>query len=128
MDIQGRPDALAGKDGRTGEVLVYSDAGATDSQKSDLAKRILADHGGDRDGLTVHVSGAPAINNAITDTITGDLAKADSVAVPLTMVLLVLVFGGPSPPGCPSSSPRCRPRAFAVLFAVTLGHDSRCSR
>src|SRR3954453_19661937 len=66
----GRPDALAGKDGRTGEVLVYSRADATDSQKGDLATRIVAGYGEGHaadGGLTVHVSGAPAINNAITD-------------------------------------------------------------
>ena len=56
----GRPDALAGKDGRTGEVLVYSRAGATDSQKSDLAKRIVADHGGDRLLMTASPCTCPA--------------------------------------------------------------------
>ena len=118
------PDALAGKDGRTGEVLVYSRADATDSQKSDLATRIVADHGGDRDGLTVHVSGAPAINNAITDTITADLAKADSVAIPVTMVLLVLVFGGLIAAGLPFLvAAGAVLGAFAALFAVTLATD-----
>ena len=123
----GHADALAGKDGRTGEVLVYTRADAKDSQKSDLAARIVADHGGDRavdDGLTVHVSGAPAINNAITDTITADLAKADSVAIPVTMVLLVIVFGGLIAAGLPFLvAAGAVLGAFAALFAVTLATD-----
>src|SRR4051794_24518447 len=123
----GRPDALAGKDGRTGEVLVYSRADATDSQKGDLATRIVAGYGEGHaadGGLTVHVSGAPAINNAITDTITADLAKADSVAIPVTMVLLVLVFGGLIAAGLPFLvAAGAALGAFATLFAVTLVTD-----
>src|SRR3954469_7073103 len=80
-----KPAPLAGTDGRTGQVLVFADAGATYDQRTDLAKRILDGYGGSRDGLVVHVGGAPIINTAIGDTITKDLGRAESIAIPLTV-------------------------------------------
>ena len=72
----------------------------------------------------MHVGGAPAINNAFNDTITSDLAKADSIAIPLTMVLLVLVFGGLVAAGLPFVvAAGAVLGSFAVLFAVTLATD-----
>jgi RND superfamily putative drug exporter len=120
----GRPASLAGRDGRTGEVLVYGRADATDAQNSDLAKHLLDSFGGTRGDLTVHVAGASVINNAINDTITKDLAKADSIAIPLTMVLLVLVFGSLVAAGLPFIvAAGAVLGSFAVLFVVTLVTD-----
>ncbi|MBA3287991.1 MAG: MMPL family transporter, partial [Acidimicrobiia bacterium] len=44
--------------------------------------------------LTLGVGGGEAIGAAFGETIEGDLARAESIAVPITLVLLVLVFGG----------------------------------
>ena len=38
---------------------------------------------------------------SVSHTIEGDLARAESVAVPITLVLLVLVFGGLVAAGLP---------------------------
>src|SRR3954451_3549809 len=120
----GHPAALAGTDGRTGQVLVFADPAATYTQNTDLAQHVLDGYGGSRGDLVVHVGGAPAINTAITDQITGDLAKADSIAIPLTMVLLVLVFGGLIAAGLPFVvAAGAVVGSFAVLFAVTLATD-----
>src|SRR4051794_14634681 len=120
----GHPAALAGTDGRTGQVLVFADPAATYTQNTDLAQHVLDGYGGSRSDLVVHVGGAPAINTAITDQITGDLAKADSIAIPLTMVLLVLVFGGLIAAGLPFVvAAGAVVGSFAVLFAVTLATD-----
>ena len=47
----GRPAALKGANGRTGQVLVYS-ASPDATARSDLGKRIVAGYEGTRDGLT----------------------------------------------------------------------------
>ena len=120
----GRPDALAGKDGKTAQVLVYGSPNADDVQRNDLAKQITDTVGGSRGDLTVHVSGAPALNNAFNDTITKDLAKADSIAIPVTIVLLILVFGGLVAAGLPMVvAAGAVVGSFAVLFTVTLVTD-----
>jgi putative drug exporter of the RND superfamily len=43
--------------------------------------------------LDVHVSGAPVVFSEVGSTIEKDLARAESIAIPVTMVLLLLVFG-----------------------------------
>lgn len=43
--------------------------------------------------LEVRVSGAPVTFDAVGTTIEKDLARAESIAVPITMLLLLLVFG-----------------------------------
>ncbi len=43
--------------------------------------------------LTLGVTGTATVFGEVGDTITKDLAKAESVAIPLTMLLLLLVFG-----------------------------------
>jgi RND superfamily putative drug exporter len=120
----GRPASLAGQDGRTAQVLVFGEPGATDVQQTDLAKRLTAGYEGEQGSLAVHVGGAAAVSNAISDTITSDLAKADSIAIPLTMVLLILVFGGLVAAGLPFLvAAGAVLGSFAVLFAVTLATD-----
>jgi RND superfamily putative drug exporter len=120
----GRPPALAGNDGRTGEVLVYGAPAATYDQRADLAQRVVDSYRGSHGHLVVHVGGAPAVNSAISDTITKDLGKADSIAIPLTMVLLVLVFGGLVAAGLPFVvAAGAVVGSFAVLFVVTLVTD-----
>ncbi|MBN9012105.1 MAG: MMPL family transporter, partial [Rhizobiales bacterium] len=44
-------------------------------------------------GLTVSVTGFPAVGKDISTRVTEGIAKAESVSIPLTVVLLLLVFG-----------------------------------
>jgi RND superfamily putative drug exporter len=43
--------------------------------------------------LTVHVAGAPVVFHEVGTTIEKDLTRAESIAIPVTMLLLLLVFG-----------------------------------
>jgi RND superfamily putative drug exporter len=43
--------------------------------------------------LTVHVGGAPVVFHEVGTTIEKDLTRAESIAIPVTMLLLLLVFG-----------------------------------
>ncbi len=45
-------------------------------------------------GLDVAVGGSEAVFADVTETIEGDLGRAESIAIPITLLLLVLVFGG----------------------------------
>ncbi len=121
----GKPAPLAGTDGRTGQVLVFADAGATEVQQEEIAQRILDGYGGERDGgLVVHVGGAPVVNTAIGETVSSDLARAEAIAIPLTVVLLILVFGSLVAAGLPFLvAAGAVLGSFAVLFGLTLFTD-----
>jgi RND superfamily putative drug exporter len=94
----GRPDQLRGADDRTGEVLVYTTAGADDEAiAADLQRTI----GGEQGDLIVYVGGGGAVGNAISTTISSDLLKAESIAVPITIILLLFVFGSIVAAGLP---------------------------
>ena len=56
---------------------------------------------GDRGPVTVAAAGQAPVIASVSTTIEGDLARAESVAVPITLVLLVLVFGGLVAAGLP---------------------------
>jgi putative drug exporter of the RND superfamily len=96
----GKPETLKSADGRTGQVLVYA-RGADEAAQMELAHQVVADFGGDRNGLDVQVGGFATVSDAITQNVTEDLARAESIAVPLTMVLLLVVFGGVVAAGLP---------------------------
>ncbi len=119
----GRPDALRSGDGRTGQVLAYA-AGTTDEQQAELARTVTADLGGDRGGLVVQVGGAAAVGDSITETITADLARAESIAIPVTVVLLLVVFGSLVSAGLPFSvAAGAILGSFLAVWMVTLLTD-----
>ena len=119
----GRPAALKGANGRTGQVLVYS-ASSDATARSDLGKRIVAGYEGTRDGLRVFVGGPEPINTAINDRITADLGRAESIAIPLTVILLIVVFGTLVAAGLPFLvAAGAILGTFFVLFLLSLATD-----
>jgi RND superfamily putative drug exporter len=94
----GQPAQLKSTDGRTGQLLVYAAKGADGQQ---LAKDLIAQFAGAHDGLTVYVYGWNVVGNALTGTITADLGKAEGIAVPITVLLLLFVFGSLVAAGLP---------------------------
>ena len=126
----GRPDALRGTDGRTGQVLLYADpVTAQDvALQTETAHRLITDYDGPRGegdaALSVHVGGGAAINDAITENITADLTRAESIAIPITMVLLLVVFGSLVSAGLPFIvALGSIVGSFAVIWAVTTVTD-----
>jgi putative drug exporter of the RND superfamily len=119
----GRPDALRGDDGRTAQVLVFADASTAEDEEA-LAADLLENHGGTVDGLVVHVGGGAAVGNALNETITEDLARAESIAVPVTLVLLLLVFGSVVSAGLPFSvAGGAILGSFLAVWLVSLATD-----
>lgn len=104
----GQPPQLKSTDGKTGQVLIYADSNA-DGQE--LADELVTQFGGDQGDLTVYGYGWNVIGNALTSTITKDLGKAEGIAVPITVILLMFVFGSVVAAGLP----------FMVAGASILG-------
>jgi RND superfamily putative drug exporter len=84
---------LRGTGGRDALVLVR--VLGDDNQVGKTTQRLLDGYAAPNaaPGATIQASGDAAVNNNVTTQVTKDLAKAESVAVPLTMILLVLAFG-----------------------------------
>ncbi|GAA4681521.1 membrane protein [Phytohabitans rumicis] len=87
----GRPDALRSADGREALVLARL-LGDGDDIKATM-RQIHPLFSGDQDGLRVQVGGQPAAEREIQKLSRDDLTRAELLAAPLLIVLLVLVFG-----------------------------------
>ena len=88
----GSPPPLRSEDGTEALVLAFVDGNEDEVEEavSDLIDR----YEGEQDGLEVGVGGRDAIFHEVGTTIESDLARAESIAVPLTLLFLVVVFGG----------------------------------
>ncbi len=87
-----RPPTLRSDSGDRAMVLVRID----DSEEAaeDVVDGVRDAVDGEQGGLIVAVGGGEAVSADITSTIEGDLGRAEAIAIPITLVLLVLVFGG----------------------------------
>ena len=86
-----RAPSLRSTDGTLALVQARLTVGGDDAQAR--AKELVAKYAGTANGLDVHVSGAPVVYSEVGGTIEKDLARAESIAIPVTMILLLLVFG-----------------------------------
>ncbi|WP_280380723.1 MMPL family transporter [Nocardia wallacei] len=106
-DLQGRTDArgvrsywnsppqigsaLRSTDGKSALVLAYLTGGDDAAQKT--AADIIDGFGATPDGVTVRAGGLAALYHEVNTQVTKDLTLAEGVAVPLTAIVLMLVFG-----------------------------------
>ena len=88
----GSPPPLRSEDG-SAAMVVGRLAGDQDDWQ-DAADGLADTFSGERGPVTVEVGGPVEIFNQIGETIESDLARAESVAVPITLILLIIVFGG----------------------------------
>lgn len=94
----GGAPAFLGNDGLTTRALVYATDGADTEQ---VSADIVENYAGQRGDLMVYAFGGDVIGNAFTTTITGDLARAESIAIPVTALILLFVFGSVVAAGLP---------------------------
>lgn len=94
----GGADALLGTDGRTARALVFAVEGV---DPSSLSADIVDGFTGEQGTLTVYAFGTEVVGNAFTEQISRDLALAEAIAIPLTVILLVFVFGSVVAAGLP---------------------------
>ncbi|MBF6349915.1 MULTISPECIES: MMPL family transporter [Nocardia] len=83
--------ALRSTDGKSGLIAVHLDGDETQMQEA--AGELNAQVTGTIDGVTVRAGGAAATFHEVNEQITHDLAVAEAAAIPLTLIVLVLVFG-----------------------------------
>jgi putative drug exporter of the RND superfamily len=84
--------ALISKDGKTGLVVAGITGGESDTAKH--AKALADQLVHDRDGVTVRASGNAIVYVQVNDQTEKDLLLTESIAIPLSFVVLVWVFGG----------------------------------
>ncbi len=89
----GGAPALKSIDGKAGFLFVYT-ANNDPGGSTDLAKLIQKKYDGTYKSLRVYVGGFSTISYAISSKISKDLAIAESISIPLTILLLLFIFGG----------------------------------
>jgi RND superfamily putative drug exporter len=81
-------------DGKAAFLFAYANLKATDFDKlGNIGAQIQEEFDGANGDLTVYASGSGVITHAINHKIEKDLALAESIAIPLTFLLLAFVFG-----------------------------------
>ena len=94
----GSPPNLKSEDGRLIYLLVDLDNSV---DQTPVVAEIVDDYTGDYQGAQVHVSGFGAVTKAINETIYEDIIRAEIVAVPIVVLLLIFVFGSLVAAGLP---------------------------
>ncbi|MER6621901.1 MMPL family transporter [Streptomyces sp. NPDC000931] len=85
------PD-LRSEDGREAMVLAHVKGDTTEQRESAIA--ILDIYSGSyKDNLTVRAGGGAAVGADLSNQVVEDLILAEAIAIPLTLVLLLIVFG-----------------------------------
>ncbi|HVM39922.1 MAG TPA: MMPL family transporter [Acidimicrobiia bacterium] len=88
----GNAPPLASRDGT--EALVLARIEGDEDEVDARAEAITEEYGGDTELFTVGVGGFAQVFNEVGHQIESDLRKAEMLALPITLVLMVLIFGG----------------------------------
>jgi RND superfamily putative drug exporter len=107
--------ALISRDGKTGLVVAGITGGESGAQKH--AKVLTDQLVYDRDGVTVRAGGAAMTNVQINSQSEKDLLLMESIAIPLSFVVLVWVFGGLLAAALPLAV-----GGFAILGSMAVLH------
>jgi putative drug exporter of the RND superfamily len=85
--------SLISRDGNTGLIVAGISGGENEAQKH--AKTLGAAVAHDRDGVAVRAGGIATVYSQVNMQTEKDLLLMESLAIPLSFVVLVWVFGGP---------------------------------
>ncbi|MER5601086.1 MMPL family transporter [Streptomyces sp. NPDC002265] len=88
---QSKAPALRAEDGH--EALIAARITGDEKAMGDTLDRIAPSYRGTRGPLTVKVGGIVAVRHEMQTIIREDLTRAEMIALPITLVLLVMVFG-----------------------------------
>jgi RND superfamily putative drug exporter len=89
----GGEKTLAASDGKAAYILIYGGGEAFTPESQEMGAYFQKNFDGKRDGLTIYSGGVGVVGNAINKKIADDLKIAEAISIPLTFILLVLVFG-----------------------------------
>ncbi len=107
--------SLVSKDGKTGLIVAGITGGETDAQKH--AKSLASALVHDRDGVTVRAGGIATVYWQINAQTEKDLLFMESLAIPLSFLVLVWVFGGLLAAALPMAV-----GGFAILGSMAVLH------
>ena len=74
------------------KALVVASINGGDDHRREVAERIKTDYAGQRDGLTIDVGGVSGVTNDVNTQVGEDLAVAESIAIPIILLLLLVAF------------------------------------
>lgn len=90
----GGAQSMKAIDGKAAFLFAYANLKGTDFDKlGNIGAQIQEEFDGVNGSLTVYASGSGVITHAINHKIEKDLLLAESIAIPLTFILLAFVFG-----------------------------------
>ena len=95
----GNPPPLRSEDGR--EALVLVSLRGDDDQIMDAARDLSPKYGQDSGPITVRVGGFAEVYRQVNQQVETDLLRAELIAFPITLLLMVLVFGSVVAAGLP---------------------------
>ena len=96
-----KPAELKSRDGNAGLALVYFDKDLTDEEAAATAEHLQNTYDEMSGGNHTYVGGLEGLYNSINTQIEKDLKKAEAIAVPLNILLLLIVFGTAISAGLP---------------------------
>ncbi|MFW0784479.1 MMPL family transporter [Gordonia sp. CPCC 206044] len=84
--------ALVSRDGRSALIVATLAGGEEDApaHAADIEDRFT----GDRQGISMRVGGQALVFHQVNEQTTKDLAVAEAIAIPITFLVLIVVFGG----------------------------------
>jgi len=89
----GQAPQLKSKDGKAGYLFVYLASTQID-KASGIAANLQNKYDGQIGNVHVYATGVSIFAHSVNSRISKDLAKSESIAIPLTFIALALVFGG----------------------------------
>jgi RND superfamily putative drug exporter len=109
-------EMLISQDGsRSVAVIVLKDSSVTDRESVEHLRSNLVS-----DRLTAQVGGWPATTTAFLDVAESDLVRAEIISLPVTLILLLLIFGGVIAAGIPIAlALLSMGLTFAFMFALS---------
>jgi RND superfamily putative drug exporter len=117
----GGEQTLKSSDGKAAYILVYGQDEAFSAKGQELGAFFQKNYDGTYDGLTLYAGGVAVVGNAITEKISEDLKIAELISIPLTFILLTLVFGALAASAMPLIvGVAAILGAFFVLYLFTL--------
>ena len=112
---------LKSADGKAAYILVYGDGEAFTPESQKLGKVMQEKYDGEYEGLTLYAGGVGVVGHAITKKISDDLKIAELISIPMTFILLVLVFGALAASAMPLIvGVAAILGAFLILYLFTL--------
>jgi len=113
---------MMSKNGQASYIFIYTKKNANES--ASFAKVLQAKYDGKYQDLRVYVGGFATFSYAISSKISKDLAKAESISIPLTFLFLAFIFGALIASAMPLVvAVSAILGAFLILFLISLFTD-----